>query len=185
MYSPIYHSYVLYEIGCISCKILAYFSLFPVLLIAHLVFSFIHLKDASILLIIIGHLVNEIANSILKKLLKIPRPLHPGYDEDYNSGYGMPSAHAGFMSFYSIVWGGYKSIPVTMIVIYSRYHLQYHHADQLLIGILVGTIMGILWNFVLKQAYLYRLPYTFSKERIFDIGKFWRLHNSELNNKSS
>ena len=182
MYSPIYHSYVLYEIGCTSCKILAYFSLFPVLLIAHLVFSFIQLKDVSILLILIGHLINEIVNSILKKLLKVPRPLHPGYDEQYNSGYGMPSAHAGFMSFFTIVWGGYKSIPLSLIVIYSRYHLQYHHIDQILVGILVGTIMGIFWNFILRIAYRYKVSYTFSKDRIFNIGQFWRLYN--VSNKS-
>eukprot|EP00834_Sanchytrium_tribonematis_P007277 NODE_636_length_5161_cov_0.504544.p4 type:complete len:187 gc:universal NODE_636_length_5161_cov_0.504544:1903-1343(-) len=172
---PIYHTYVLYELSCISCKILAYFSLFPAFLVAHLVFSFIQLQDLSILFILMGHLANEVVNSILKKALKIPRPFHPGHDENEHIGYGMPSSHAGFMAFYSVVWGNWKSVPLTLIVIYSRYHLSYHHLDQLIAGAIVGTIMGILWKQVIYWLNLFEYPYLLnSKNRIFDLGQTWR-----------
>eukprot|EP00835_Amoeboradix_gromovi_P004566 NODE_363_length_10100_cov_0.133787.p4 type:complete len:187 gc:universal NODE_363_length_10100_cov_0.133787:3412-2852(-) len=183
MYSPVYHSYVLYEVGCASCKILAYFSLFPILLISHLVFSFVHLKDITILLILAGHIINEGINSLIKNYLKIPRPYHPGHDENFNIGYGLPSAHSGFMAFYTVVWGGYKSLPLSAIVVYSRYYLSYHHVDQLVIGAIVGTVMGILWNKVLLFSYTMvmlnseKFPFTFSKDRIFKIGNFWKIKN--------
>ncbi len=182
MYSPIYHSYVLYEVGCIECKILAYFSLFPVLLIAHLLFSFYTLRDISILLVLIGHVLNELVNSIFKLLLKMPRPLHPGYDEQFNSGYGMPSAHAGFMAFYTIVWGGRKSIPLSFMVMYSRYHLLYHHVDQLVVGCCLGTIMGLLWTRVMNKVYTmpFKLPMVFSKHQIFHIREFWAIQHKQM-----
>lgn len=109
-----------------------------------------------------GYFVNIIINSLLKFILKIPRPVNDwkilelgithtkriGFDK-----YGMPSGHAqhcGFiLAFATLVFqnplitSSYSIL--SLICLYQRYLYQNHTIGQIIIGFIVGLIIGYLF----------------------------------------
>lgn len=109
-----------------------------------------------------GYIVNIILNSLLKWVLKMPRPVNDwkilelgithtkriGFDK-----YGMPSGHAqhcGFMlSFVTLVFEspfitGIYSI-LSLICLYQRYLYQNHTIIQIIVGFGIGLLVGYLF----------------------------------------
>jgi len=106
--------------------------------------------------------VNIIINSLLKFILKTPRPVNDwkilelgithtkriGFDK-----YGMPSGHAqhcGFvLAFATLVFqnplitSSYSIL--SLICLYQRYLYQNHTIGQIIIGFIVGLIIGYLF----------------------------------------
>jgi membrane-associated phospholipid phosphatase len=115
---------------------------------------------------ILGLLFNTIINSLLKYLIKEPRPskqflkevqnsdlIFPNAKYDMPSGYGMPSGHAqnlgyslGFMFIFiknsDIFW---VYIIVSIITIFQRYTNKKHTILQLILGFIFGLLIGILF----------------------------------------
>ena len=109
-----------------------------------------------------GYFVNIIINSLLKFILKTPRPVNDwkilelgithtkriGFDK-----YGMPSGHAqhcGFvLAFATLVFqnplitSSYSIL--SLICLYQRYLYQNHTIGQIIIGFIVGLIIGYLF----------------------------------------
>jgi membrane-associated phospholipid phosphatase len=114
---------------------------------------------------IVGFILNNILNAILKYAIKEPRPskdtriLEIAISNQKRFGfdhYGMPSGHAqncGFsLAFITLVLnnpfitGLY--LVITSISLYQRYKYFNHTILQLIIGLIVGLIMGYLAYYV-------------------------------------
>lgn len=111
-------------------------------------------------------MTNEILNKILKYSIREPRPVTRQHN--FNE-YGMPSNHAQFVSFFStyvllfvlirlppfnqnaflerfwrlLIIGG--TWFASLLVCYGRVYLQYHTWSQVIAGVVVGLIFGLLW----------------------------------------
>lgn len=113
----------------------------------------------------IGLIINIISNTILKGLIREPRPLldtkkinlMSNHTKDYffQNGipfniYGMPSGHAQ-MAFFMLVFI-YLSIKhtnflylyliITIFICYQRIIIQYHSITQIIVGAIVGSLFG-------------------------------------------
>jgi len=109
-----------------------------------------------------GYIVNIILNSLLKWVLKMPRPVNDwkilelgithtkriGFDK-----YGMPSGHAqhcGFMlSFVTLVFESPFITSIysilSLICLYQRYLYQNHTIIQIIVGFGIGLLVGYLF----------------------------------------
>jgi dolichyldiphosphatase len=79
------------------------------------------------------------------------------------TGYGMPSSHSQFMTFFAlqvilythynirldhngIKWFLYfPTVALAMLVMYSRVHLGYHTPEQVAVGSGIGIIYAVIW----------------------------------------
>lgn len=118
----------------------------------------------------VGQLACEVINFILKRIIREERPkVHTG------KGYGMPSSHAQFVSFFAVHLALFLLVrhkprqfskqkgmhnPMTLgrravislvvlgtaaTVAWSRIYLSYHTPKQVAVGILAGTISAVGW----------------------------------------
>lgn len=164
-------THVNYPAGDIIGKFLAWMSLLPIFLIVSFVTLIIFRRELHTITFFIGILLNEGCNQVLKYSIKAPRPCRK-HDVGHLM-YGMPSSHAQFMAFFAsymalfalirlhsqyesiadIVWKhivSLGSIFTALVVAYSRVYLRYHTPEQVLFGLLVGSLLGICW-FVCAQ----------------------------------
>ncbi|KAK9489541.1 hypothetical protein V1508DRAFT_458436 [Lipomyces doorenjongii] len=143
--------------------IMAWISLAPqTLCIVYLTLIFSR-REIETIILFVGQLASEVANHILKRILREERPKYGTMGDRDSLGFGLPSAHAQFMAFYSTylcLWmflrahhfsarkRSYRAIglmSLTLIVSYSRVYLFYHTWKQVLLGLFVGTITGFGW----------------------------------------
>ncbi|KAJ1993548.1 hypothetical protein GGI26_000678 [Coemansia sp. RSA 1358] len=137
--------------------VLALASLFPVFLVVMETTIVLSRREATGILLLIGQLLNEASNLILKSVIQHDRPnLHLG------DGYGMPSSHSQFMAFFAsytiiylesrivtspihkrVVQAG--AVVLGLLVMFSRIYLGYHTAPQVIAGGLVGLVSGCFW----------------------------------------
>eukprot|EP00455_Lapot_gusevi_P044437 TRINITY_DN5551_c0_g3_i1.p1 TRINITY_DN5551_c0_g3~~TRINITY_DN5551_c0_g3_i1.p1 ORF type:complete len:213 (-),score=4.24 TRINITY_DN5551_c0_g3_i1:8-646(-) len=143
---------------------------------------------------LLGLLLNTFSNSILKSILKQPRP-----PTSAKQGYGMPSDHSQFMMFFAVylaLWlcsskvkfenPSWKyalvagSTGSSVLVFYSRVHLGVHTWPQVAVGVFVGGALGFVW---------YLLNLTWASSKLFPliegswIGKYFYLRDtSEIPN---
>ena len=108
-----------------------------------------------------GHLLNEVLNFCLKRLLKEERPMGaPAVGFDIH---GMPSAHSQFMGFYfcfsscilayrvrncSPFWkvgAASFNLGLTLVVGYGRIRLGFHTPAQVVVGLGVGCAAGLFY----------------------------------------
>lgn len=114
-----------------------------------------------------GQMACEALNFALKRILKEERP-----KQMHGKGYGMPSSHAQFVSFFSVsltLFLLFRHVPkkpspshtplslvsriglsglslaCAGLVAWSRTYLSYHTEKQVLVGCLAGTSTAIIW----------------------------------------
>ncbi|KAK0752383.1 hypothetical protein B0T18DRAFT_486723 [Schizothecium vesticola] len=78
----------------------AYLSLLPQALLISYTTLALSTREAEVLLLLAGQLACEALNFILKRLIRQDRPRH--IHADTTKGYGMPSSHAQFASFWAV-----------------------------------------------------------------------------------
>jgi dolichyldiphosphatase len=119
----------------------------------------------------IGQLACECINFCLKRIIREERPR-----EMHGKGYGMPSSHAQFVSFFSVYLTLFLLLrhkgnthpkaahtPMSLrrrtvlcvealgwagAVAWSRIYLSYHTPKQVMVGALAGTICAFGWFFM-------------------------------------
>ena len=117
-------------------------------------------RDAIILSLWIGSILNAILSKVAKKVLNHDRPAEL---QDSNkiklkpSDGGMPSSHAMSLSFIgtSIIGGivpvEHRLVAAVAVLIYSTIALRYrvrdhlHTVDQVFVGVMLGTVNGLAW----------------------------------------
>ncbi|KAK3217224.1 hypothetical protein GRF29_1g2370578 [Pseudopithomyces chartarum] len=123
-------------------------------------------REIEIMLMFTGQMACEALNWILKRWIKEERPR-----EMHGKGYGMPSSHAQFVSFFSITLALFllfRHVPhptdthtpfsffqrfllsvlalvSAAAVAVSRIYLSYHTPKQVLVGCLAGAVCAIVW----------------------------------------
>ncbi|OJD36485.1 pap2 domain protein [Diplodia corticola] len=123
-------------------------------------------REAEVALMFAGQLACEALNWCLKRLIKEERPR-----QMYGKGYGMPSSHAQFVSFFSLYLALFllfrhtphptqTHTPTTFFqrlalsclalasaaaVAFSRIYLSYHTDKQVLVGCCAGAAFAVLW----------------------------------------
>ncbi|KAF1967352.1 DOLPP1 protein [Bimuria novae-zelandiae CBS 107.79] len=123
-------------------------------------------REIEIMLMFAGQMACEALNWCLKRWIKEERPR-----EMHGKGYGMPSSHAQFVSFFSITLALFllfrhvphptdTHTPFTFFqrfvlsvlalisaaaVAVSRIYLSYHTPKQVLVGCVAGTVCAVAW----------------------------------------
>mmetsp|Transcript_16932 Transcript_16932/g.23681 ORF Transcript_16932/g.23681 Transcript_16932/m.23681 type:complete len:189 (+) Transcript_16932:31-597(+) len=136
-------TYVVYDGGVSGHKVLALITLCPIFLIVAYLTLIYSRRQIQTIIMLIGQLANEAANSVLKQHIKESRP-----EACAHEGYGMPSSHSQFMGFFaayclisSIRWenndfishkvlGNLSIMSLACLVMYSRVELGYHTFAQ-------------------------------------------------------
>ncbi|KAL4905311.1 hypothetical protein BDW74DRAFT_21281 [Aspergillus multicolor] len=119
-------------------------------------------REVEVGLMFAGQLVCEALNFALKRIIKEERP-----KQMFGKGYGMPSSHAQFVSFFAVYIGLFllfrhapttakqgivyrmvASFGITLgatAVAISRIYLTYHTIRQVLAGCAVGVVFALIW----------------------------------------
>jgi len=105
-----------------------------------------------LLLFLIGLFINSQFNSVLKSLIKEPRPSNVSKYEGAQQ-YGMPSGHAQSV-FFSLTflylvktsyWLLLTMLFFAALTLYQRSSSNEHNSKQLLVGSFVGLVSGYAW----------------------------------------
>ncbi|KAA6407174.1 MAG: Acid phosphatase Vanadium-dependent haloperoxidase [Lasallia pustulata] len=132
-------------------------------------------REIEILLMFTGQMGCEALNLLLKRLIKEARP-----KQMYHKGYGMPSSHAQFATFFSLTLALFLLLrhcptphsskthtPLTYparallsvlsllgasLVSVSRIYLNYHTPKQVLVGCAAGALSAVAWFLVTEGA---------------------------------
>ncbi|KAJ1773526.1 hypothetical protein IW140_002024 [Coemansia sp. RSA 1813] len=121
-------------------------------------------REVAGILLIAGQLANEGFNLVLKEIVQQERPhMHLG------DGYGMPSSHSQFMTFFVTFTVVYLETHITtnaihkravqagaialgLLVMVSRVYLGYHTTLQVIAGGIVGICSGCVWLWLVERA---------------------------------
>ncbi|ODQ65376.1 hypothetical protein NADFUDRAFT_25397 [Nadsonia fulvescens var. elongata DSM 6958] len=141
---------------------LACFSLVPQCLLVMYATLILSRREAETILLFMGQVGNELVNHWLKNQIQQNRPTL-----QHGLGFGMPSAHAQFVSYYATfitLWILFRVrynfsftrkvtrvgslIGLSLVVAYSRVYLHYHSGAQVLIGYVLGIVLAIGWFIV-------------------------------------
>ncbi|KAK6196222.1 hypothetical protein SNE40_001487 [Patella caerulea] len=196
-WSAISLTHVEYPKGDLIGKLLAWFSLLPVFIFVGFVTLILFRRELHTMCYLLGMIVNEFINWVLKHLIREPRPSVRDKEGLYCE-YGMPSSHAQFMWFFSMyitfflyirVYKNYNwsddlwkyivscsCFIIAGIVSYSRVYLAYHTVSQVLWGAVTGLILGALWFAVVQFLLTPLFPYMAS----CPIGEFLMIRDSTL-----
>lgn len=165
---PFDHTYILYDPNDILSIICVHFSLLPIYIMVFYTSWFLITREIEPVIIVGGHLANELANKIVKIILKQPRPdFHKAFGEtSYSLSFGMPSAHSQFIGFFAAYFistiiyqvptlkNYQKGIGCIMLALAlvcvsaSRTYLLYHTIEQVLVGCLLGYVLGMAYFIV-------------------------------------
>ncbi|KAF2744524.1 DOLPP1 protein [Sporormia fimetaria CBS 119925] len=126
-------------------------------------------REVEIMLMFAGQMSCEAVNFVLKRYIKEERPLAM-----HGKGYGMPSSHAQFVTFFSLTLSLFLlfrhtphptethtpfSLPQRALlsiaalagagaVACSRIYLNYHTPKQVLAGVAAGAVYAVFWFWV-------------------------------------
>jgi acid phosphatase family membrane protein YuiD len=114
-------------------------------------------RDALMLSFFLGAILNGILSKVLKKIVNQERPVREGgprqeEEELSPSDNGMPSSHAmslGFICTFTAMQLPYSTIPLLLYVVISlwyRVETELHTLDQVLVGLVLGTMDSFLWR---------------------------------------
>ncbi len=182
---PLRYTYVLYNSSDSVAYFLSYWSLLPIFVMVTYAAWFFTRRDIEPAIIAGGQVVNDIINSIIKRLIKQERPIYATLDR----GYGMPSAHAQFMGFCAtyltlkILYHWYPTAKFTnnikndnknnqfefleksfwifilylgaLMVCLSRIYLHYHTCFQVSIGFLLGIFSASCFFIIIGLFRIY------------------------------
>jgi len=186
MLVPFESTYALYHQGDLLGEFSALLAQAPIFAVVALATNIVTRRDLGSMALFAGLIVATLTCSVLKKVLKEPRPSgldYPAYlpgDE-----YGLPSNHATFSFFlavYTALWslsGRWRTphflagvalavgaLVFAACVAASRVYLHYHTVKQVFWGGAVGGTLGMVWFFAVEvllrgrlAAWLVALPF--------------------------
>ncbi|KAJ3286082.1 Dolichyldiphosphatase 1 [Rhizoclosmatium sp. JEL0117] len=175
---PFSFTFFLYDPNDPIGKLMALMSLTPIFIMVSYATLIAARRDLYIASICLGQLIGEVLNLALKKLIKEPRPT-----AILGGGYGMPSSHSQFMAYFatcvilhlylktsykSKLWKhliAFATLLLAASVQYSRIHLYYHTPSQVLVGVQIGTLLGLIW-FLFTTRLL--LPFLVDTLKVLD-----------------
>ncbi|OUM53940.1 hypothetical protein BVG19_g3276 [[Candida] boidinii] len=149
------YTLVLYKKDDIVSEFLALWSLYPIGVLIFYFSWFISTREIEPCIIAGGQVINDIINIFLKKMIKFNRP-----NTIHGDGYGMPSAHSQFTGFLTIYFTmrliyQFPTMKIlnkilifvyltstSILIMFSRYYLKYHHLEQIIVGCLLGSFLG-------------------------------------------
>ena len=163
---PFYFTYVTYVKGDYFGYLMAIACLAPHAITIALFSFLISLPSGGRLrkhigMVLIGEILNEGLNKVLKHWIKEPRPMNERID------YAMPSSHSQYAGYISLVgWkvlsrnsavihpmirrlGLIACLGVYVVVPFSRFYLDYHDGRQIGVGLLIGSLVGLVWQKIL------------------------------------
>ncbi|KAH3686032.1 hypothetical protein WICPIJ_003032 [Wickerhamomyces pijperi] len=166
---PFDDTYVLYNADDIFSLLSVFFTLLPIGILVFYLSWFLTTREVEPVIMAAGQVVNDIINNVAKNHIKQVRPYNfEGFQASgLRSGYGMPSAHSQFMGFFATylilrIWIQWKGLSVlrkiistislgalSWCVMYSRVYLYYHSVPQVLVGLGIGTTLGLVYYFTI------------------------------------
>ncbi|KAH3679864.1 hypothetical protein WICMUC_000607 [Wickerhamomyces mucosus] len=169
---PFDDTYVLYNAEDPISLISVFFTLLPIGILIFYLSWFITSREIEPVIMAGGQVINDILNNIIKNNIKQDRPFKfDGFQTNsLRSGYGMPSAHSQFMGYFAsflilrlwLQWKGLSSCRkfsstvvlfiVGFLVMFSRVYLHYHSIEQVLVGLSIGTSLGVTYFFAVSIA---------------------------------
>ncbi|ESP03246.1 hypothetical protein LOTGIDRAFT_237774 [Lottia gigantea] len=189
-------THVEYPKGDIVGKVLAMLSLVPVSLLVSFFTLIIFRRELHTMCYLLGILINEIINWVLKHLIREIRPIRDR--AVLFSEFGMPSSHSQFMWFFSIYLTFFLFVRVykncnwyddlwkyvislsgflsAILVSYSRVYLGYHTVSQITWGGIIGLTLGTVWFLVVQFLLTPLFPFIASSP----IGEFFMVRDSTL-----
>ncbi|XP_064616151.1 dolichyldiphosphatase 1-like [Liolophura sinensis] len=195
-WKPLSMTFVEYPAGDFIGFVLAWFSMIPIFLLVSFGTLIIFRRDLHTMSYLLGLLLNEVVNWILKHIIRESRPLRD--HQILFTEYGMPSSHTQLMFFaasYFVlfvfirihrnyhwvddIWKYGVSIAgfiTAIIVAFSRVYLLYHTYSQVICGAIVGMILGGAWFCVVQLVLTPFFPVIASHP----IGEFLMLRDSTL-----
>nr|XP_039269647.1 dolichyldiphosphatase 1-like [Styela clava] len=170
-WKSISYTHVEYEEGDLFGKLLAWTSLTPIFIMVGFATHIYFRREVHTITYMIGQVLNELFNSVLKNVIKEPRP--PSSHGGNLNIYGWPSAHSQFIWFFitylllfiyirsqsnnstlDTLWKHamfFLCISFAICVSYSRVYLVYHTTWQVFCGGVLGSTGGFIW-FILTQT---------------------------------
>eukprot|EP00850_Spirogloea_muscicola_P022342 SM000289S10408 [mRNA] locus=s289:26730:28027:+ [translate_table: standard] len=151
-------------------KLLAWASLLPVLIaFAGFPGHVLARRELRTIAFCLGTIASEAANQVLKRTLRMPRPMTCEALEMCES-HGMPSSHAQYMCFFALYMtllvlrhntydDGVSKVlsatlpwPFALLTMISRVYLGYHTLSQVMAGACVGLAGAILWYTAVERV---------------------------------
>ncbi|KIP02267.1 hypothetical protein PHLGIDRAFT_112248 [Phlebiopsis gigantea 11061_1 CR5-6] len=153
-----------------TSHVLALLTLTPVLLNPAYAALAVYTREILFIEMWAGQLLCEASNWVLKHIIKEERPYY-----DMGPGYGFPSSHSQWMGYFAaflvchftlrhrfvttgfglldrarsvILYAGI--IGCSAAVAFSRYHLTYHSARQVIWGVVIGVIFGTCYYMLVE-----------------------------------
>ncbi|KAL4243029.1 hypothetical protein ABKN59_011249 [Abortiporus biennis] len=170
-------TYVLYDESSHVSHVLALLTLSPILLNPAYAALAVQTRELLYIEMWAGQMLCEAFNWILKHIIQEERP-----NDDMGDGYGFPSSHSQWMGYFAaflichftyrhrFVSTGHVILDLLWRIIlfcgiiswacavaYSRYHLSYHTAPQVLWGFAIGATFGLTY-YTLLEVIPTRLP---------------------------
>ncbi|KAJ8695307.1 hypothetical protein PTI98_007913 [Pleurotus ostreatus] len=158
-------THVLYDDSSLFSLALALITLSPILLMPAYAALCVQTRELTIIVMWAGQWACEGLNWVLKRAVKQQRPV--GASGKVSNGYGFPSSHSQYMGYFAaflvchlcfhhrFTSSGYPILDLLWryavysailgwagAVAYSRYHLEYHTASQIIWGFGIGAIFG-------------------------------------------
>ncbi|CAI5476909.1 unnamed protein product [Closterium sp. Yama58-4] len=156
---------------------MAWASLVPVFIAfgclpTHVVFR----RDLRTMFLLLGLLLDDTFNHVIKHSLEMPRPPHTCAALEVCDSHGMPSAHSQFMAFFATFatwlacykldyederWRWVTAVlpwPFTFLTMASRVYLGYHTIPQVLAGFTLGIFSGSFWFYVVHRVFVPFFP---------------------------
>lgn len=162
---PFDHTYVLYDPNDIISILSVHLSLLPIYVMVFYTSWFLITREIEPVVVVGGHLVGEVLNKIVKRIIKQPRPdFHKEFGSgSFSLGYGMPSAHSQFMGYFAAYFicivlfkvkhlrryqrflGCAFLVVASILVASSRVYLLYHTVQQVVVGVMLGALLGLVY----------------------------------------
>ncbi|KAJ7536899.1 hypothetical protein O6H91_12G087400 [Diphasiastrum complanatum] len=162
-------AFVKYEEGDGFGHLMAWASLFPVLITAGLIWHIMFKRELQAIFLFLGMLIAGTVNNKIKDHVKEPRP--PTCEIlDMCDSHGWPSNHSQFMAFFSVFitlnslfrWHFSSSFNKAFTILfpwscgvatmYSRIYLGYHSKSQVVAGFSAGLMMGSIWFLLINYV---------------------------------
>jgi dolichyldiphosphatase len=166
MRQPLSVLHVEYESGDAIGALAALITQTPIFVMVSYATLLLSRRDLSTASLLLGQLLNEVLNYVLKHACAEPRPVGaPAFAPEH----GMPSNHAQFIGFLvsagslwavrrwgvGIMWRALSvvsGVALGTAVCASRLYLGYHDTRQVVAGVVVGFLSGASWHVMTEMV---------------------------------